>query len=192
HSGSDIHKIHVKSKKIVRLTDQTFTPNLGAAPWSSDFRTPEKGKTSLQYGVYNLGPCPAPGGKVVFTSNRNAYVQPRGYPKITLQLFTMDDDGKNVDQIGYLNIACALHPVILTDGRLLYSTLESHGAHNGILWGIWSIHPDGTQWEPVVSAYWTGGAPPAFHFQTQLPPRASSSSNTTTSPPPGSAPFSTS
>ena len=168
HSGSDIYKVHVKSKKVMRLTDQTFTPNLGAAPWSKDFRTPEKGKTSLQYGVYNLGPCPAPGGKVVFTSNRNAYVPPRGYPKVTMQLFTMDDDGANVDQIGYLNIACALHPVILTDGRICYSTLESHGAHNSILWGIWSIHPDGTNWEPVVSAYWTGGAPPAFHFQSQL------------------------
>ena len=76
--------------------------------------------------------------------------------------------GTNVDQIGYLNIACALHPVILTDGRICYSTLESHGTHNSILWGIWSIHPDGTNWEPVVSAYWTGGAPPAFHFQSQL------------------------
>ncbi|MBI3824033.1 MAG: hypothetical protein HY289_15300 [Planctomycetes bacterium] len=191
HTGSDIHKIHVKSKKIVKLTDQTFTPNLGAAPWSKDFRTPEKGKTSLQYGVYNLGPCPAPGGKVVFTSNRNAYVPPRGYPKSTMQLFVMDDPvvgqafqpdgsksqagkpdlrgaGINVEQIGYLNIACALHPVILTDGRVTFSTLESQGSHNSILWGIWSIHPDGTNWEPVVSAYWTGGAPPAFHFQSQL------------------------
>src|SRR3954453_12411175 len=80
----------------------------------------------------------------------------------------MDDDGANVEQIGHLNIACALHPVILTDGRIVYSTLESHGQHTSILWGIWSIHPDGTNWEPVVSAYWTGGAPPAFHFQTQL------------------------
>lgn len=172
HTGSDIHKIHVKSRKIVQLTDQTFTPNTGAAPWAKDYRTPEKGKTSLPYGVYNLGPCPAPGGKVVFTSNRNAYVPPRGYPRITLQLFVMDDPGEgkgvNVEQIGYLNIACALHPVILTDGRITYSTLESHGSHNSILWGIWSIHPDGTNWEPVVSAFWTGGAPPAFHFQSQL------------------------
>ena len=86
----------------MKLTDQTFTPNLGAAPWAKDFRTPEKGKTALRYGVYNLGPCPAPGGKVVFTSNRNAYVPPRGYPKITLQLFTMDDDSSNVEQIGPL------------------------------------------------------------------------------------------
>lgn len=168
HTGSDIHKIHVPTRKIVKLTDQTFTPNTGAAPWASDYRTPEKGKTALRYGVYNLGPCPAPGGKVVFTSNRNAHVPPRGYPKITLQLFTMDDDGANVEQIGYINIACALHPVILRDGRVTFSTLESHGMHNAILWGIWSIHPDGTNWGPVVSAFATGGAPSGFHFQSQL------------------------
>jgi hypothetical protein len=168
HTGSDIWKIHVPTRKTVRLTDQTFTPNLGAANWSKDFRTPEAGKTSLGYGVYNLGPCPVPGGRVAFTSNRNAYVPPRGYPKITLQLFVMDDDGTNVEQIGFLNVACALHPVILKDGRLLFSTLESHGAHNSILWGIWSIHPDGAYWNPVVSAFATGGAPSGFHFQAQL------------------------
>ncbi len=185
HTGADIHKIHVKSRKTVRLTDQTFTPNTGAAPWAKDYRTPEPGKTALRYGVYNLGPCPVPpspyplprgggegrvrgGGKVVFTSNRNAYVPPRGYPKITLQLFIMDEDGSNVEQIGYLNVACALHPVVLKDGRILFSTLESQGTHNSILWGIWSIHPDGTNWGPVVSAFATDGAPSGFHFQSQL------------------------
>lgn len=168
HTGSDIWKIHVPSRKTVRLTDQTFTPNTGAADWSKDFRTPEKGKTALSYGVYNLGPCPVPGGKVVFTSNRNAYVPPRAYPRITLQLFSMDDDGGNVDQIGYLNVACALHPVILKDGRIIFSTLESQGMHNAILWGVWSMHPDGTNWGPVISAFALGGAPSGFHFQTQL------------------------
>jgi len=125
HTGSDIWKIHVTSRKTVKLTDQTFTPNTGAANWSKDYRTPQQGKTSLHYGVFNFGPCPVPGGKVAFTTNRNAYVPPRGYPKITLQLFVMDDDGANVEQIGFLNVACALHPVILKDGRLLFSSLES-------------------------------------------------------------------
>src|SRR6476620_11702927 len=120
------------------------TPNGSSTPSSPMPSTAAQGQTHLPYGVFNLGPCPAPGGKVVFTSNRNAFVPPRGYPKITLQLFTMDDDGTNVEQIGHLNVACALHPVILKDGRILYSTLESHGAHNSILWAIWSIHPDGT------------------------------------------------
>src|SRR5262249_25489009 len=40
--GADIYKIHVKSRKIVRLTNQEWTPNTGAANWSSDLRTPEK------------------------------------------------------------------------------------------------------------------------------------------------------
>jgi hypothetical protein len=167
-SGADIWKLHVRSRKSVRLTDQTFTPNTGAAVWLRRYRNPETGPTRLQFGVYNLGPCPAPGGKLVFTSNRNAHVPPRGYPKVTLQLFVMDDDGSNVEQIGYLNIACALHPVILKDGRILFSSLESEGLHNPILWGIWSIHPDGTNWGPVVSALGPHPAPSGFHFQTQL------------------------
>ena len=56
HSGADIHRIHVPSRKTVRLTDQTFTPNTGAAAWSSDYRSREEGKTSLSYGVYNSPP----------------------------------------------------------------------------------------------------------------------------------------
>jgi len=168
HTGADIHRIHVPTRKIVRLTDQTFTPNTGAAPWSSDYRKREEGKTSLNYGVYNLGPCPIPGGKVMYTSNRNAHVPPRAYPQYALQLHLMDEDGSNVEQVGYLNVACALHPVILRDGRVLFSSLESQGTHNAIMWGIWSIHPDGTNWNPVISAFENGGAPSAYHFQTQL------------------------
>jgi hypothetical protein len=80
----------------------------------------------------------------------------------------MDEDGGNVEQIGYLNIAGALHPVALADGRIVFSSLESQGVRSDILWGIWSIHPDGSNWNPVVSAFDPGGAPNAFHFQAQL------------------------
>ncbi len=78
-SGSDIYRIHVASRKIERLTYQQFTPNTGAAEWSHDFVTREQGKTHLPYGVFNLGPCPLPGGRVIFTSNRNAFDPPKGY-----------------------------------------------------------------------------------------------------------------
>src|SRR5262249_36858856 len=43
-AGADVYKIHVKSKKTVRLTTQEFTPNTGAGNWAKDFRTPEAGK----------------------------------------------------------------------------------------------------------------------------------------------------
>jgi hypothetical protein len=115
-----------------------------------------------------MGPCPLPGGKLIFTSNRNAFKPPR-HPSPCLQLFTMDDDGKNVEMIGHLNIGMALHPVILKDGRVIFSSLESQGLRSGILWGLWSIHPDGTNWGPVLSALLPGeGAPNAFHFQSQI------------------------
>lgn len=166
-AGADIYKIHVPSRKIVRLTHQEFTPNTGAADWAKDFRTPEAGKNHIEYGVFNMGPCPLPGGKIVFTSNRNAFRAPKRLPH-TLQLFVMDEDGKNVDCIGHLNLGCALHPVVLKDGRIMFSSLESQGLRISTLWGLWTIHPDGTNWGPMVSAFMTGDSPAAYHFQTQL------------------------
>ena len=74
----------------------------------------------------------------------------------------------NLEKIGHMNISGALHPVILKDGRIMYSTLESQGIRDSILWGIWTIHPDGTNWNPLVSAFDPGGAPNGFHFQSQL------------------------
>lgn len=166
-AGADIYKIHVRSRKTVRLTTQQFTPNTGAAAWSKDYRTPEAGKNSIDYGVFNMGPCPLPGGKVMFTSNRNAFKPPKRLPH-TMQLFVMDDDGGNVECVGHLNLGMALHPVMLMDGRVLFSSLESQGLRGSTLWGLWSIHPDGTNWGPILSAFLPGANPSAFHFQTQL------------------------
>src|SRR5262245_1809662 len=166
-AAADIYKIHVKTKKVVRLTHQEFTPNTGAALWAKDYRMPEPGKTTQPYPMCNLGPCPLPGGKVIFTSNRNGFAMPKtnnmGF-HIPFQLFVMDDDGSNVETIGHLNIGSALHPVILTDGRVMFSSLEHQGLRSGLSWGIWSIHPDGTNWSPIVSAF----NEHTFHFQTQL------------------------
>lgn len=170
--GADIFKIHVKTRRIVKLTEQKFTPNTGAAPWADDFRTPQEGRTHFDYGVFNMGPCPLPGGRIAFTSNRDGFRPSKGYPAVALQLFVMDDSddgpGRNVEKIGHFNIAGALHPVPLADGRILFSTLESQGLRSEILWGAWTIHPDGTAWAPMISAFDPGGAPNGFHFQTQL------------------------
>ena len=170
--GADIFKIHVRSRRIVKLTEQTFTPNTGAAKWADDFRTPQPGRTHFDYGVFNMGPCPLPGGRVVFTSNRDGFRPSKGYPAVASQLFVMDDSddglGRNVEKIGHLNIAGALHPVVLADGRIMFSTLESQGIRSDISWGLWVINPDGTGWGPLLSAFDPGGAPNGFHFQTQL------------------------
>ncbi|MEI8381565.1 MAG: hypothetical protein WCJ09_15665 [Planctomycetota bacterium] len=179
--GADIFKIHLATRKIVRLTNQQFAPNTGAGQWASDFRNAsrkEDGKTHFSYGVFNMGPCPLPGGRIAFTSNREGFRPSKGYPVIALQLFVMDDRDSdldptirhpaNLEKIGHLNLAGALHPVVLTDGRIMFSSLESQGIRSEILWGVWTIHPDGTNWGPLVSAFDPGGAPNGFHFQTQL------------------------
>ncbi len=175
--GADIFKLHLPTRRIVRLTNQQFNPNTGAANWSADYRTPEEGRTHFDYGVFNMGACPRPGGRIAFTSNREGFRPAKGYPSIALQLFVMDDRDEdigedetptNLEKIGHLNISGSLHPVALQDGRIMYSTLESQGIRSEILWGLWTIHPDGTNWNPLVSAFDPGGAPNGFHFQTQL------------------------
>jgi hypothetical protein len=164
HKGSDIYKVHVNTRKVVRLTQQVFTPNTGAADWSKAGLPP--------WGVHNLGPCPLPGGRLVFVSDRNAFkaTNPGYAPNaLALQLFVMDDDGGNVECIGHLNLGMALHPVVLKDGRIMFSSLESQGLRSGHLWGVWSIRPDGTQWGPLFSAFEIGnGTADSLHFQAQL------------------------
>jgi hypothetical protein len=164
HRGADVYRVHVPTRKVVRLTDQTFTPNTGAADWS---------KTPLpSWGVYNLGPCPLPGGRVAFVSDRNAFkaTNPGYAPNaLALQLFVMDEDGGNVECIGHLNLGMALHPVVLKDGRIMFSSLESEGLRSHHLWGLWSINPDGSHWGPLFSAFEIGnGTADSTHFQAQL------------------------
>ena len=94
----------------------------------------------------------------MFTSNRNAFRPPKRLPH-TLQLFVMDDDGGNVECIGHLNLGMALHPVVLTDGRVMFSSLESQGLRTSTSWGLWSIHPDGTNWGPIAQRLPAGREP---------------------------------
>jgi hypothetical protein len=164
HKGADLYKVHVPTRRVVRLTRQGFTPNAGAADWA---------KTPLPaWGVYNLGPCPLPGGRLAFVSDRNAFraTNPGYAPNaLALQLFVMDDDGGNVECIGHLNLGMALHPAVLQDGRIMFSSLESEGLRSHHLWGLWSIRPDGTRWGPLFSAFEIGnGTADSTHFQTQL------------------------
>ncbi|HEX4952334.1 MAG TPA: hypothetical protein VF017_02915 [Thermoanaerobaculia bacterium] len=166
HAGADVYRLHVASRRVERLTFGEFTPNTGAGTWDeSNPVDPPAGFNRLGYGILNLGPCPLPGGKVAFVSNRNGFDPPKGFTNPTLQLFVMDEDGGNVTPIAPMTISSALHPTVLTDGRLIFSSHEDQGLRDTRLWGIWSIWPDGRHWAPVVSAFRSGQA---FHFMTQL------------------------
>src|SRR5262249_16842548 len=55
--GADVYKVHVKTRRTVRLTQQRRTPNTGVT-----LRDGGPGAA----GVYNMHPCPLPGGRVAF------------------------------------------------------------------------------------------------------------------------------
>jgi len=165
-AGADIYRIHLQTRQIQQLTHGEFTPNTGAGHWDeSNPLNPPASFNRLGYGILNLGPCPLPGGKIAFTSNRNGFEPPKGFTNPTLQLYVMDEDGQNVTPIAPMTISSALHPTVLSDGRLIFSTHESQGLRDRRLWGIWSIWPDGRLWAPVASAF---NNDRAFHFMTQL------------------------
>ncbi|NOT54635.1 MAG: hypothetical protein HOP18_08540 [Deltaproteobacteria bacterium] len=166
YAGADIYRIHLSTRRIQRLTFGEFTPNTGTGVWlESNPVNPPNTYNSLGYGILNLGPAPVAGGKIMFTSNRNGFIPPKGFTNPTLQLFVMDEDGSNVTPIAPMTISSALHPTPLRDGRLMFSSHEGQGLRDVRLWGIWSINPDGRNWGPVVSAF---RSPQAFHFMTQL------------------------
>ena len=166
YRGSDIFRIHLATRQIQKLTHGEFTPNTGGGNWDeSNPLDPPAGFDRLGYGILNLGPCPLPGGRIAFTSNRNGFWPQKGYTAPTLQLYVMDEDGRNVTPIAPMSVSSALHPTILRDGRLMFSSHEDQGLRDLRLWGIWAIQPDGRAWEPVISAF---RSPQAFHFMTQL------------------------
>ena len=152
-AGLDVYRIHVPTRRIVRLTFQESTPNTGVV------------LPSLPYGVFNTGACPVSGGRVVFTSTRNQFRPVKNYTALVSQLFVMDEDGANVTAVAPMTLGAALHPFQLADGRIAFSTYESQGIRDQRLWGLWAIWPDGRQWEPLMSAFGNGLA---LHFATQL------------------------
>ena len=165
-SGADIYKINLETREIIQLTFQEWTPNTGVGNWSTNHLSANpKGTNYLGYGIYNLGPAPLPNGKLIFTSSRNGFLANKKYTFPNLQLFVMDQDGANVEFVGHLNLGSALHPTVLMDGRVMFSSYEGQGLRNRRLWGLWSIYPDGRNWGPLMSAVKRASA---LHWQTQL------------------------
>jgi hypothetical protein len=166
YGGADIYKINLQTRQVVRLTQQVWTPPSGAANWSTKLLSASPvGSVYLGYGVFNLGACPLPNGKLMFVSSRDGYMSNKTYTTPNLRLYIMDDDGRNVEPVGHINIGSALHPTVLMDGRVMFASFEGQGVRDQRNWGLWAIWPDGRQWEPLMSAFTEGGA---FHFQAQL------------------------
>jgi hypothetical protein len=169
--GADVWKFNIATGQGTNLTANVgYDVNTGAVPWGPDLlsTSPPKGKVSIGFKVFNIHPCPLPNGQICFTSSRHGLAPHKnGNHHPALQLCVMNEDGTNLTTIGPMHIGTALHPICLQDGRIAYSSMESQGLRSGKWWGTWGIHPDGTNWEPLWSAF-PYSETSSFHFQTQL------------------------
>ena len=172
YEGADIYRMDLVTRQVVRLTHQEFTPNTGNGADFTNCRGPSPGANCPRIGVFNVGPSfvarsdPAHPA-IVFTSTRNGFVPPKpfGNGGHVLQLFRMDWDGRNVEQIGYLNAARAIHPFQLADGRLMFTSWENQGIRDDRQFNLWFIRADGTQW---ASGSGFGENAVGHHFATQM------------------------
>jgi hypothetical protein len=154
--GADIWKINIHTRETIQLTHGEYTPNAVGLP-------------VLPYGVLNMGPTPLAGGRIAFVSNRNGLEPPKAFTPVTMQLFTMNADGSDVEAMAPMTLGSALHPFQLADGRIAFSTFESQGLRDSRLWGYWTIWEDGTNWGPLVSAFTETDV--VLHFGSQLSDR---------------------
>jgi hypothetical protein len=163
-AGADLYRLDLQTRALARLTAQTLTPNTGNG---ARFDT-GAGSNHPRIGVFNTGGTWAPGNRIVFTSNRNNLLPPKAFTtgQRVMQLFAMDTDGRNVEQIGHLNLAMALHPQVLLDGRIAFSSWEEQGLRDSRQFPLWVIGPDGRGWNGL-----SGFSEPflVHHFMTQMP-----------------------
>jgi uncharacterized protein (TIGR03437 family) len=163
-AGADIYRLELATRQVTRLTNQEFTPNTGNG---ANFDCTRSETNCPQIGVFNTGPAFLPDGRIVFTSTRDNFLPSKAFNSAqrVLQLYVMDGDGKNVQNIGHLNLASALHPFVLKDGRIAFTSWENMGTRDDRAFTLWTIWPDGSRFEPFSGF---GDTHFAHHFMTQL------------------------
>jgi hypothetical protein len=127
--GADIYRVDLVTRAVTRLTFQEFTPNTGNG---ANFDCSESQTNCPRVGVFNTGPAFLPDGRIVFTSTRDNFVPNKmtNGGQRAMQLYVMDADGKNVQPIGFLNVSSAMHPFVLKDGCIAFTSWENMGARD--------------------------------------------------------------
>ncbi len=94
-------------------------------------------------GISDIDPIYLPDGRILFSSTREPkYCMCNRH--IMCNLFTMAEDGANIQQIGHSTLFEG-HPSLLPDGRVLYDRWEYIDRNFGDAQGAWVCNPDGTQ-----------------------------------------------
>ena len=104
--GSDLYRMHLATRVITRLTWQTWdvASSAGGLKWSSNHLTASSADANyLGYGIFNMAPCPLPGGKLMFVSNRDGFISNKDYTFPNLRLYVLDEMTGEIEKIGHCN-----------------------------------------------------------------------------------------
>ena len=110
--------------------------------------------------VMDTGPFFMPDGRIGFTSNRE-----NGFYRF--QLFAMDQNGKNMEVLGHRAMNQQLHPNVLKDGRIAYTSfdaMQQKVANNN--YSLFTVNPDGSF--PFILAGKHDATKLTYHYTTQL------------------------
>jgi hypothetical protein len=93
-------------------------------------------------GISDIDPIYLPDGRILFGSTREPkYCMCNRH--IMCNLFTMEADGANIQQIGHSTLHEG-HPALLPDGRVIYDRWEYVDRNFGDAQGVWAVSADGT------------------------------------------------
>ncbi|MEI7954186.1 MAG: hypothetical protein WCJ66_03360 [Verrucomicrobiota bacterium] len=97
------------------------------------------------HGTDDMQPCYLPDGGIVFISTRCQYGILCDPPDnfTTTVLYRMDADGKNMRKLSNSSVSEA-SPVMLPDGRVMYTRWEYVDKGAVSVKGLWAMKPDGT------------------------------------------------
>jgi len=93
--------------------------------------------------IADMDPAYLPDGRIVFSSTRQQkYCMCNKH--IMYNLYTMDSDGRGINQIGISTLAEG-HSSIMADGRILYDRWEYVDRNFADAQSLWTANPDGTK-----------------------------------------------
>lgn len=76
-----------------------------------------------------------------------------GYLNECFLVYTSDFDGKNVECLNRWSLGSAMHPTFMPNGKLAWTESGAMGGRSPLSWAIFAMGRDGTDFEPLLSAY---------------------------------------
>lgn len=126
------------------LPNKLLSKPTGAQLYVADLQTGEVKPLAHKTGNFDVSPIWLPDGQIMFASTRSVLyrpwlngITPRGKEP---QLYIADSDGTNARNISPHELATAMHPYLMSNGRVAYSSLwMSHnlayiGTNGGVNW----------------------------------------------------------